>query len=135
MRSLAQVIHYSRILAKRAWRPFRPFKRLINPLLKKIRLWQWLAVLLLLAAAANWQYWQELVIYRQSLKQKQQIDRQITGLRQELDLKPQYRDVLLRLSLLSWQIKLDDQAQKFWEKANYLDPNNQEVERVGKIIF
>ncbi|MFH0942725.1 MAG: hypothetical protein V1810_00980 [Candidatus Beckwithbacteria bacterium] len=51
-----------------------------------------------------------------------------------LETKPEYRDVYLRLALLNYSLYNDDKAKLYWEKANYLDPNNQEVQKVGEII-
>lgn len=52
-----------------------------------------------------------------------------------LQEKPSYRDVLLRLSLLNYQIYENEKAKSYWEKADYLDPNNAEVQKVSEIIF
>lgn len=52
-----------------------------------------------------------------------------------LQERPSYVDILLRLSLLNYQIYENEKAKSFWGKADYLDPNNAEVQKVGKIIF
>lgn len=45
-----------------------------------------------------------------------------------------YRDVLLRLAVLHWQIYEDDTAREYFEEARALDPNNEVVKQVGKLI-
>ncbi|MBU1500171.1 hypothetical protein KKE48_04875, partial [Patescibacteria group bacterium] len=52
-----------------------------------------------------------------------------------IETKPEYRDVLLRLALLNWRIFNNDKAEEYWQKANNLDPNKEEVQKVGEIIF
>ena len=48
---------------------------------------------------------------------------------------PNYRDGLLRAVVLAWRIYDDKEAKNLWEKANKLDPNNQLVKDVGKLLF
>ena len=51
-----------------------------------------------------------------------------------LEEKPYYRDILLRLSLLHHRLYQNEKALNYWENANYLDPNNKQVQQVGEII-
>lgn len=43
-------------------------------------------------------------------------------------------EIYLRLSFLEYQLYRDEEAKKYWQKADYLDPNNKIVEEMGKII-
>lgn len=64
-----------------------------------------------------------------------QIRQEIKSWEKVLDEKPSYKDVLLRLSLLNFKIYEVEKANFYWQKAEYLDPNNKEVQKVGKVIF
>jgi len=66
---------------------------------------------------------------------------QAKEIREEIDYwqkvnqaKPYYRDGLLNLSLLYYQLWQDQLAQEVWQKAFYLDPNNTRVKKIGTII-
>lgn len=48
--------------------------------------------------------------------------------------KPYYRDVLLRLALLNYQVYNDEKAVDYFKQAEYLDPVNEEVLKVKEII-
>ncbi|GAI77039.1 unnamed protein product [marine sediment metagenome] len=48
--------------------------------------------------------------------------------------KPHSRDILLYSAALYYQLWQDKKAQSCWEKAFYLDPNNEKVQELGKII-
>ena len=69
------------------------------------------------------------------VREPERIRKEIESWEKMLEEKPYYRDVLLRLTLLSYQIYEDEKAQEYFERAEYLDPNNEEVEKIGKIIF
>jgi tetratricopeptide (TPR) repeat protein len=71
----------------------------------------------------------------EKVRQPEKIRQEITSWEKVLEKKPYYRDVLLRLALLNYQLYEDEKAADYWEKANYLDPNNEEVRQVRKIIF
>ena len=51
-----------------------------------------------------------------------------------LKIKPHYRDVFLRLSILNYQLYQHEKTKEYWEKAFYLDPNNKIVQEVGQIL-
>ena len=129
---MAALIKYGKLLWKRVYRPVKP---LINPLLKKIKIVYLLIILLTVGLLGNYQYWQEKVEYQKSQKQKIVIQQEISALEKELENKPEYRDVLLKLALLNYQIMDNQKAEEYWQRANYLDPNNSEVQKVGEIIF
>lgn len=126
------LVKYIKSLTKRVYRPIKP---VINPLLKKIKIGYFLVPFLLVGLVGNYQYWQEKKIYQQELKQKTQVLQEISFWEKELEKKPEYRDGLLNLTLLNFQIKEIEKAKDYWNKANYLDPNNESVQRVEKIIF
>lgn len=123
---------YTKILLERVYRPVKP---LFHPLLKQMRLVFLLIILLIISLIGNYQNWVEQKEYEKSVNQKLIIEKEIYSWEKILETKPEYRDVLLKLSLLNWQLYQTDQAKIYWEKASYLDPNNREVQEVGKIIF
>ncbi|MDZ7586294.1 MAG: hypothetical protein U0946_00950 [Patescibacteria group bacterium] len=129
---MAPLIKYLKVLGRRIYRPIKP---VINPLLNKIKLIYLLIALLIIGAVGNYQYWEEKNEYEEALRQKTIIEQEIEQWEKILEEKPSYRDILLRISLLNVQIYEYDKAKSFWEKANYLDPNSAEVQKVGKIIF
>jgi len=65
----------------------------------------------------------------------ERIREEIGSWEKVLEEKPYYRDVLLRLALLSHQVYEDEKAQEYFERAEYLDPNNEGVQKIGEIIF
>lgn len=78
----------------------------------------------------------------EALKKAEEAVNSPAKIRQEIESwekilqdKPSYGDILLRLSLLNYQIYENEKAKAYWEKADYLDPNNVEVQKVGEIIF
>lgn len=56
------------------------------------------------------------------IKKPDSIRRQISQWERWLTENNEARDVLLKLSLLSYQIYQDEQAKTFWQRAFYLDP-------------
>ncbi len=183
---MAKLTKYVKLLLKRIYRPAKP---LINPLLKKIRLWQVLSGLIsLMVIGCFWptsrSYWAQeraawwpwstkahsqmalawlengneekaieelklankLLIIKtlkaeEALKKAEEavsspgkIRLEIESWEKILQEKPSYRDILLRLSWLNYQIYENEKAKSYWEKADYLDPNNVEVQKVGEII-
>lgn len=129
---MAQLIKYLKVLGKRIYRPIKP---LANPLLKKLKLIYLLIALLIIEGVGNYQYWTEKKAYEESLRQKAVIEQEISSWEKVIETKPEYRDVLLRLALLNWRIFNNDKAEEYWQKANNLDPNKEEVQKVGEIIF
>lgn len=183
---IKKLIKYSKVLGKRIYRPFKP---ILNPLLKQIKLKYVLVGLVLIGLLGSFwnagnRYWaqeragrwpwssrahsqmalawfeagneakaleelklgNDLLIIKTraaeaSLKKAEDKVTQPGKVRQEiaswekiLETRPNYRDVYLRLAILNYQVGEIKQAQSDWEKANYLDPNNEEVIKVGKII-
>lgn len=91
---------------------------------------------------ANELVWWETEAIKEGLKRAEEKVMEPERIRQEieswekvLEEKPYYRDVLLRLALLNYQIYEDEKAEAYWQQANYLDPNNEEGQEVGEIIF
>lgn len=125
------LFNYTKILLERVYRPVKP---LIRPFLKQIKLVFLLIALLSIGLIGNYQNWVEQKEYEKSSNQKLIIEKEIISWEKILETKPEYRDVFLRLSLLNWQLFQTDQAKIYWDKANYLDPNNLDVQKVGEII-
>ena len=67
-------------------------------------------------------------------REKQRIEKEIQQWEQTLAKYPGHRDILIRLAFLNWQIKNDDQAQEYLQKAKHLDPNSETVQELEKII-
>ena len=68
------------------------------------------------------------------VQEPERIRQEIRQGEKVLEEKPYYRDVLLRVALWYWQLNDGEKAQGYWEKASYLDPNNEEVQKVGEVI-
>lgn len=62
------------------------------------------------------------------------VNQQINYWHDVLKDKPNFRDVYLHLSLLYYQTWDETKAKEAWQKAFYLDPNNQNVKEIGKLI-
>ncbi len=177
---------YTKTLSRRVYRPVKPF---INPLVKRVKLWQVLATIGLLGIIGSlsngWMvgpqeragFWpwsskshSKMAIYwfeageeqkalkelevankllfvktngnldnlrkaQEKVKQPERIREEIKSWEKVLEEKPYYRDVLLRLSVLSYQIYEDEKAVEYFLEAEYLDPNNDEVLSLKEIIF
>lgn len=67
------------------------------------------------------------------INQPEAIKKKIDYWETVLKTKPNFRDVYLRLSLLYYQLYEDKKAKQAWEKAFYLDPNNEIVREVGRL--
>ena len=91
-------------------------------------------ILTVLALVASIWNWTELKKTEATIQKTQQIRQEIQLWERALDEKSNYRDVLLRLALLNYQINQNEEAKDYWGRANYLDPNNEEVVKVGEII-
>ncbi|MCX6817023.1 MAG: hypothetical protein NTZ93_04100 [Candidatus Beckwithbacteria bacterium] len=128
------LLKYLITLGKSVYRPVKPIRQLADPLLKKIKIVYLLVVLLIVGMIGNYQYWQEKRAFQASQKQKTVIQQEIVSLEKELEKKPEYRDVLLKLALLNYQILETEKAKEYWNRANYLDPNNLEVQKIGEVI-
>lgn len=128
---MAKIIRYSKLLAKRIYRPVKP---IINPLLKKIKLVYWLIALVIVGVVGNWRYWQEKKDYLAAVEKKMIIEKEIKVWEEILIEKPDDKDVYLKLGLLNWMINNQEQAKENWGRANYLDPNDKVVQNLGRII-
>lgn len=71
----------------------------------------------------------------EKVREPERIREEIKSWEKVLEEKPYYRDVLLRLSILNYQIYEDEKALEYFEQALYLDPNNEQVKQVKEIIF
>ncbi len=45
-----------------------------------------------------------------------------------------YRDGYLKLAYLNWKLYRNKLAKSYWEKAFFLDPNNETVRRIGELV-
>jgi hypothetical protein len=59
---------------------------------------------------------------------------EIAAWEKELETKPYSRDVLLKLALLNYSLYQDGAGKDYYEQARYLDPTNENVIKLGKII-
>ena len=71
----------------------------------------------------------------EKVNQPSKIREEIKSWEKVLEEKPYYRDVLLRLAILNYQIYEDGKSVEYFEQALYLDPNNERVKQVRKIIY
>jgi tetratricopeptide (TPR) repeat protein len=76
----------------------------------------------------QFQQTKELLSKEQTLKQQKLHWQNIN------QIKPNYPHALLQLSLINYQLFEDQSAQQLWQQAFYLDPNNEEIQKVGIII-
>lgn len=71
----------------------------------------------------------------EAVTRPEKIRQEIESWEKILETRPEYRDVYLRLSLLNLSLYNNEAAKLSWERASYLDPNSEEVQEVGEIIF
>lgn len=71
----------------------------------------------------------------EKVKEPEKIREEIKSWEKVIEEKPYFKDVLLRLSVLTFQIYEDKKAIKYFNQAEYLDPNDTEVLKIKKIIF
>lgn len=45
------------------------------------------------------------------------------------------RDVWLKLALLNWQVFDEEKAKEYWQKAWWIDPNNEQVTSLRQVIL
>ncbi|MFC1711055.1 hypothetical protein ACFLZ1_00555 [Patescibacteria group bacterium] len=62
------------------------------------------------------------------------IKKEVNDLQTIIAVKPNFRDIYLKLSLYYFQIWDNEKAYYYWQKAFYLDPNNVKVKEIGKLI-
>lgn len=129
---MAKIVRYSKLLAKRIYRPVKP---VVNPLLKKIKLVYWLIALVIIAIIGNWQYWEDKKAFQAAQEKKIATETEIRAWENLLKERPESKDIYMKLALLNTRINNQEQAKSNWERASYLDPNNKEVQDVGRIIF
>ena len=65
----------------------------------------------------------------------ERIREEIESWEKVLRERPFFRDVLLRLSILNYQIYENEKAKDYFIQAEYLDPINEDVLDVKKIIY
>jgi len=70
----------------------------------------------------------------EKLKEPEELRAKIEYWEKVLKEKPEYRDGLLRLAVLYYQVYEDEKAKKAWQGAWRLDPNGEEVKMVGRLI-
>jgi len=70
----------------------------------------------------------------EKVKEPGKIRQEIESWEKVIEERPYYRDVLLRLALLNYQIYENEKAGEYFERAEYLDPNNEEILKVKEII-
>jgi len=68
------------------------------------------------------------------VREPDKIKQEIESWENILEKKPFYRDVLLRLAILNYQIYENERATEYFERAEYLDPKNEEVLKVGELF-
>jgi len=68
------------------------------------------------------------------INQPEKINQEINYWQKMLLIKPDFKDIYLRLSLLNYQIWQDDEAEKYWQNAFYLDPNNSTVKQMENLL-
>jgi tetratricopeptide (TPR) repeat protein len=169
-------------------RIYRPIKPILNPLVRKIKIWHVLTTLIVLMVGGSlingWSlsslerasYWpwlskthlnlslfwfevgdekkaldelskankwlfiktswarESLIKAEEKVLEPERIRDEIRSWEKILEERPYFRDVLLRLSILCYQVYEDDKAKEYFTKAEYLDPNNEEVLKVKEVI-
>ena len=133
---MAEVIAYLTLIGKRIYRPVRPA---LQPLLQLIKVWHFLAIIILLELAAIFWPLSSAIVIKNNLAawpwsksaqsstefvlgQPAVIAGKISAWEKFLTEKNESRDVFLNLAILSYQLYRDDQSRLFWERAFYLDP-------------
>jgi tetratricopeptide (TPR) repeat protein len=66
--------------------------------------------------------------------QPEKIRKQIEEGKMILETKPYCRDVLISLSACYHQLSENEKAEEYWQRAFYLDPNNEIIQAMGKIL-
>ncbi len=181
-----KLVKYSKALLKRVCRPIKP---VVSPLVKRVKLWQVLSLLLVIAITGSlvdgWRvkpqeqasFWpwssrshSEMALYwfevgdeekalgeleiankllilktkknldslnkaQEKVTQPERIREEIKSWEKVLEERPYFRDVLLRLSILNYQIYEDEKTIEYFNRASYLDPNYVEVLNFRKVIF
>ena len=78
---------------------------------------------------------EELKKAEEAVNEPEKIRQEIKSWEKIVEEKPSYRDVWLRLAVLNYQLKNDDNAREALEVAMYLDPNDAQVQEIKEIIF
>ena len=71
---------------------------------------------------------------KDKVEQPERIRKEIELWKNVIADRPYFRDALLRLSVLNFQVYEDEEANDYFKQAEYLDPNNEEVLKVKEII-
>jgi Tfp pilus assembly protein PilF len=167
------LVKYSHALLSRIFWPLYPFK----PLVQEIKMWQVIAVLLLLAlvgmfwptakmsVAENLSRWpwsgkwhsQMALVYFQLGQERAAIDelnqagghrttaeakinqpgiikQEIASWEKVLEEKKYSKEVLMKLAFLHYLIYEDEAASNYWQQASYLDPTNETIIKLGRVI-
>lgn len=48
---------------------------------------------------------------------------------------PNYRDAYLKLAILNWKVRLDDQARLYLDQAKKIDPNNETLKELESLLY
>jgi len=64
------------------------------------------------------------------VKEPERIRKEVEQWEKEVEQKPYYRDALLKLSMLNYQLYEDEKAKEYFKKAFYLDPTGEEVLKI-----
>ena len=133
---MAEITEFLTLISQRAYRPVRP---VLNPLLQLIKVWQLLIIFIIIELAAGfWPLAQEINIKNNLaawpwsksaqrtaeliVNRPSEIKNEITAWEKVLTEENESRDVLLRLSILYYQLYENEQAKTYWQRAFYLDP-------------
>jgi tetratricopeptide (TPR) repeat protein len=86
-------------------------------------------------AKQSWLKNQKIIIETEKLiSQPEKINQEIAFWQEKINEGLQNPAVYLTLASLNYQIDNIEKAREYWQKAFYLDPNNQEVEKIKKLI-
>lgn len=67
-------------------------------------------------------------------KEREEIQKEIFLWQKTADEFPGYRDAYLKLAILNWKLNRNFETQKFLNKALEIDPNNEVVNEVSKML-
>ena len=79
-----------------------------------------------------WQKKYEVV--KNNIETKEKIEAEIKQWEQWIVTNPPSFDIYLRLSLLNYQVKNDQQAKEYAQKAAYLNPTNENVKKMEELL-
>lgn len=70
----------------------------------------------------------------EKVTEPKRIKEEIKSWEKVIEEKPYFRDVLLRLAILNFQIYENEKAVDYLLRAEYLDPSNEEIKEVKEVI-